>query len=102
MSRRDEFDIELREVLGSNNTYFQPPESVKLKYPCFVYSLSSDYDRFADDRSYMFYEGYDVTAISKDPDQTFKEELKEKFRHCTWNRSFISDNLNHNVYKIYY
>lgn len=102
MSRRDDFDKELREVLGSNNTYFQPPESVKLEYPCIRYSLSTDSDRFANDRSYIFYEGYEVTVISKDPDQTFKDELKEKFRHCSWNRSYVSDNLNHNVYKIYY
>lgn len=102
MSNRDDFDKELREVLGSDYTYFQPPESVRLHYPCFVYEHSKDSDRFANDRSYVFHEGYDVTVITKDPDLTFKEELKNKFRYCEWIRSFISDNLNHNIYKIYY
>ena len=34
------FHNKLRNTLGSNNVYFQPPESVKLKYPAVVYSRS--------------------------------------------------------------
>lgn len=102
MSNRDEFDRKLREVLGSNSTYFQPPESVKLKYPCFVYEFSRDDVKRANDKAYLTYTGYDVTVITKDPDITFKEELKEAFTHCEWIRAFISDNLNHNIYKIYF
>lgn len=102
MSNRDEFDRKLRVVLGSTNTYFQPPESVKLKYPCFVYEFSRDTGRFANDKSYLTHTGYDVTFISKDPDITLKEELKEAFTYCEWVRAFVSDNLNHHIYKIYF
>ena len=27
----------LVEILGSGNVYFQPPESITLKYPCIIY-----------------------------------------------------------------
>lgn len=101
-SNRDEFDRKLRQILGSTNTFFQPPESVKIKYPCFVYEFSKDHDLHADDMAYLTHTGYDVTAITKDPDVTYKNELKAEFRHCEWVRSFISDNLNHNIYKIYF
>ena len=40
----------LDEILRSlaPNVYFQPPETIKIKYPCIIYSLD-DYDtRFAD------------------------------------------------------
>lgn len=93
---------ELCTLIGSRNVYFQPPESVKLIYPCIVYSISKDSDIYANDSQYIRHDGYDVTTISKDPDETFKEELKSTFTYCDWVRSYISDNLNHNVYKIYY
>lgn len=102
MSNRDEFDRKLRRVLGSNNTYFQPPESVRMSYPCFVYEISKDSELHADDTNYIVRDGYDVTAITKDPDVTYKKELKAVFPYCEWVRSFKSDNLNHSIYKIYY
>ena len=36
-TRRLELDADLRALLGSTNVYFQPPETKKLKYPCFIY-----------------------------------------------------------------
>lgn len=102
MSRRDEFHQDLCDVLGSPHVYFQPPESIKLVYPCFVYEASRDDIKHADDKHYLTREGYDVTYISKDPDDDMKEQLDDRFTYCEWQRRFISDNLNHNIFKIYY
>lgn len=33
------------------NVYFQPPESVKLLYPCIVYKRSAGDTRFADNKN---------------------------------------------------
>ena len=38
----------LKEILGSDNVYFQPPESYKMEYPCIVYERSALTTRFAD------------------------------------------------------
>ena len=37
MKTRYELHEFLCEILGSRNVYFQPPESVKMKYPAIVY-----------------------------------------------------------------
>ena len=42
MASRLNLQDKLEEVLGSKQVYFQPPESLKLKYPCIVYSRSNN------------------------------------------------------------
>ena len=37
MASRHELHDELKELLGTNRCYFQPPESIKLEYPCIIY-----------------------------------------------------------------
>ena len=37
MERRLELHEALCEVLGSRNVYFQPPDNVTMRYPCFVF-----------------------------------------------------------------
>lgn len=114
---RLDFDSKLREILGSDNVYFSPPESIKLLYPCIIYELEPyDTDR-ADNRHYFLHTKYTVTYIDRDPDSgEFKE--KEKYEHeeganmvqkilysfpfSSVNRRFVQDNLNHNVLTIYF
>jgi hypothetical protein len=40
------------EILDSRNVYFQPPASVKMKYPAIVYGLEDIQNRFANDGVY--------------------------------------------------
>ena len=53
MSNRLELHEILCEVLGSRNTYFQPPESIKMNYPAIVYSRNNIDNTFADNDVYM-------------------------------------------------
>ena len=39
MASRLDLQTFLEEILESRNVYFQPPESVKMKYPAIVYAL---------------------------------------------------------------
>lgn len=99
---RIDLDAELRDAIGNSNVYFQPPESIKLKYPCIVYELS-DLDVFrADNLNYKKHDRYDVTFITKDPDHPLIRELPDLFLHCRYNRYYAADNLNHYSYTIYY
>ena len=41
MMSRERLSAILHEVLGSDNVYYQPPESVKMKYPAIVYTRDS-------------------------------------------------------------
>ena len=40
MTSRLELQAKLEELLGSEQVYYQPPESIKMSYPAIVYSKS--------------------------------------------------------------
>lgn len=101
MNRRHELHEMLCDILGSRNVYFQPPENVRLKYPCIVYERSEIRNRNADDEVYRQTFHYLITVIDPDPDSTIVDSLSilSKIR---FNRHFVVDGLNHDVFSIYY
>lgn len=100
MSDRLELHAHLIEILGSSNVYFQPPSSVKMKYPCIVYSLDTINTRYANNNSYLHTKRYQVTVIDKDPDSLIPERILS-LPFCSFDRGFTSDNLNHWVFSLY-
>ena len=100
--RRYSFQESLEESLGSGNVYFQPPESVKLSYPAIIYDKRIGDYKYADNGSYIRIQGYDVMIISKDPDFVDTLDIPDRFPMCRWDRHFVSDSLNHDVFVIYY
>lgn len=102
MARRLKLDEELRRLLGTDYCYFQPPESLKLHYPCYVYSReSSDIDR-ADDLAYKKVPKYGLIYITLDPDDPLVDETEDHFSMCRLARSYEADGLNHFYYNLYY
>lgn len=90
------------EILESRNAYFQPPESVKMRYPCIKYSLSGIDQKHADDRIYNSRDRYEAILIDQNSDSKYHEEILSRFPYCRFERSYTADNLNHKVYTIYY
>lgn len=89
------------EILGSHNVYFQPPESLKLKYPCIVYRLTGIPTRHADNVKFFGHKQYTATIIDHDPDSEIVDRMMElKFSH--FDRFYPADNLNHFVFTIYF
>ncbi len=97
MPRRLKLQTLLEELLGSRNVYFQPPESVKMKYPAIVYGLEDIENAFANDRVYLSKRKYLITVIDEDPDSEIVEKVSQ-LPACRFNRHFESDNLNHDVF----
>lgn len=93
---------ELCKILGSRYVYFQPPESLKLKYPCIVYSRSNPNKRNANDAMYMSTNKYEGIVIDHDPDSEIPDKIVEHFPMCTLDRVYTSDNLNHFSFTLYY
>lgn len=93
---------ELEEVLGSKNVYFQPPETVKMKYDAIVYDFSSISIRKADDLKYLKHKGYDLTVISRNPDNDLVDKLLNRFQYIRFNRRYKSENLYHDSLTLYY
>lgn len=102
MASRAYLHEELCTLLGTRNVYFNPPESVKLKFPCIVYSRSGVYKRDANDRMYTTTNRYTVTCIDSNPDSNLPDQIIAHFPMCSFDRAFVSDNLNHNVITLYY
>lgn len=100
--KRLDLHAKLCDILGSKNVYFQPPESIRLVYPCIVYSRSNVRTRYANNKVYNDFDLYDITVIDKDPDSTIYKDILKSFQMCSFNRFFTSDNLNHNVLSLYY
>lgn len=100
MATRLELHEELVKILGSRNVYFNPPETLKLNYPCIVYSLSSIRKEDADDSTYKINKAYSITLIHKDPDNDIVDKIL-LLPMCKFDRPFVSDNLYHYVFTKY-
>jgi hypothetical protein len=98
---RVELQTILENLLGTRNVYFQPPENLKLKYPCIVYERSKIHKTAADNGPYRLMEKYTVTYMDSDPDSQVPYQLLE-LPYCAYDRHFASDNLNHDVFTIFF
>lgn len=101
MSNRLKLHELLCEVLGSRQVYFQPPESVKMKYPAIVYSRNNIGNEHANDSVYMQSPSYTITVIDKNPDSEIVDKIS-RLPMCRFDRHFTADNLNHDTFTIYY
>ena len=109
MASRADLDNVLSEIIAkyigtdrvSDHLFFQPPETVKLKYPCIIYNLSEMEHVFANNAPYASFNRYSVTVIDRNPDGRIKNEIFQ-LPLCSFSRFFTSDNLNHYVFELYY
>jgi len=96
--------LELQALLltcGTPNVYFQPPESLKLVYPCIIYKRDTARTIFADDKPYKHTKRYLITVIDPDPDSEIPDKVASLPR-CIFDRFFTADKLNHDTFKIFF
>ena len=101
MGSRLELQKLLETILGSRNVYYQPPESIKIKYPAIIYSRNNIDNNFADDIVYMQNHTYQIIVIDANPDSEIVNKIS-KLPMCRYNRHYTSDNLNHDVFILNY
>ena len=112
---------ELVNVLGSRNVYFVPDQSIRLRYPCIIYQLEREDIKRANNKPYLLCNRYQVTVISYDPDsdefegKTITDSnvdmqgdtiIERLLYHFEWieraTNRYVVDNLNHDVFTLYY
>ena len=92
----------LENVVGaSHKVWFQAPTNTKLTYPCLLYSLADKDVTMADNKVYKLMNQYECIYITRDPDDPIVDKLME-IEYCEFDRSYVSDNLNHYTFTIYY
>lgn len=107
----DEKRLELHEILckivgitepdGDRHVYFNPPESVKMKYPAIRYSRSNIKNRYANNSVYRQTKAYDIVVIDRNPDSSIVDDVS-LLPNCQYVRGYKADNLNHDVFMINY
>lgn len=80
--------------------YYQPPESIQMRYPAIVYSRSNIIGLHANDGVYLCKNGYLVIVIDEDPDSPLVDAIA-KIPTARFSRSYVSDNLNHTAFTLY-
>lgn len=101
MRTRTDLHKLLCEILGSNNVYFQPPESIRMQYPAIVYSRDDISNEHADNNVYMQSRLYNVIVIDPDPDSEIVDRIS-KLPLCIFDRHYAADNLNHDSFSLYF
>lgn len=101
MGTREELDAILCETLGSPHVYFQPPENLKIKYPCIIYSFNGFYEQYANNKTYHRRREYNLLYITHDPDDEMIEKLAD-LPLCDLGKPYTAENLHHYPYTIYY
>jgi len=98
------------EADGFQHVYFQPGAKITLHYPCVVYKRDGDKPIWADNRKYLDNWSYQLVIIDKDPissrinaegTKTIIDAISE-LPKCSYIRHYVVDNLNHDMFKIYY
>lgn len=83
------------------NVYFQPPTNIKLQYPCIIYERDFAHTKFSDNKPYDHTLRYAITIIDRDPDSEIPAKVAA-MPMSLFNRFFTVDNLNHDVYNVYF
>ena len=84
------------------NVYFQPPSTIKMTYPCIVYSKSSKKRLFGNDNIYLGIQQYQLMLIERNPDSNVADTIESHFKSCIIEQYYVLDNLNHTTLSLYY
>ena len=95
--------LELQALLATlaPKVYFQPPPSLAMEYPCIVYSRDNVKTEYADDQPYKLRTRYQVTVIDRDPDSPIPAKVAA-LPSALFDRFYTADNLNHDVYQLFF
>lgn len=102
MDRRLKLQEELEKIPGIKEAYFQPPESVRMEYPCVRYYRTRPRIDRADNIAYRYVQCYDAIVIDTDPDSPIAQYIAEHFQMAEVNTTYVSNNLYHTSITIYY
>lgn len=98
---RTDLQLVLESILGNRNVYYNPPASVKIKYPAVVYERSDIETLDANNDTYIRYHRYMLTLIDKNVDSVYVDAIID-LPFCSYDRHYVADNLHHDVFSIYF
>lgn len=88
-------------LLESRNAYYQPPINTEMVYPAIRYSRKDIEGKYADNKIYSRMTCYELIVICGTPDHPVIEKILE-LPYCSYDRHYVSDKLNHDVFTLYF
>ena len=101
MGSRADFQAVLDGLQDGVNVYFQPPTGLALSYPAIVYNRDYRKTTYADNSPYVGTWRYLVMVIVTDPDSSLID-LVASLPMSSYLRHFARDNLNHEIFYVYF
>jgi hypothetical protein len=97
---------DLQELLDSlvpegKRAYFQEPGNLQMSYPCILYKRSDVQFEHADNSPYAKRNRWTITVIDPDPESTILAKV-EALPTVSFDRHYVAENLNHDVYTIFF
>lgn len=102
MTDRIKLQKVLSSLLSSDHVYYDPPENVKLRYPCFIYSDENPSIRNANNKLYTYMRAYNIIYIDKNPDNDMTQKMFETFQYVRAGSSYVTEGLHHYTFDIFY
>lgn len=98
--------LQLQSLLESflpedGKVYFQPPNGLQMVYPCIVFKRDSAETEFAGNNPYRYTKRYQVTVIDRDPNSDIPDKIAA-LPLCSFDRFYTADNLNHDVFNLFF
>lgn len=100
MKSRLELDNILRNIMGSDPVYYQPPSNIE--YPCVIYSTSGYSTMYADGFKYLKMRQYQIMFIRTSAKEDSRIQQILDLPYCSYDRQYIADHLVHDVFTIYF
>lgn len=85
------------EVDETPHVYFDPPETVKMSYPCFIYHFEGYEQLNGNDERYLESERYSVRYVTKTADALLPKLIRELPR-VSFERHYTAENLHHYMF----
>lgn len=93
--------VNIKESDGDEHVYFDPPASIKMRYPAIRYARKKIEKVYANNSVYRKLTPYEIVVIDSNPDSDLIDKILQ-LPYCEHDRHYKAENLNHDVFTIYY
>lgn len=98
--RRKHIHTVLAEICPT--VYYEPPTGQQIKYPCIIYRRGNLNKKRANDKVYGYRVQYELTLITKNPEENDMFEQLLNLDYCSFDRHYTADNLYHDSFSLYF
>lgn len=102
MQRKSSYIYAKLKEIGVPNVYIDPPENIRMAYPCARVRLNIPRSRYADNKVHIFTPSWEIIYMSYEPDDEFLIKIMDAFKMISANRHYTSDGLHHYPFILYY